>query len=435
MLISSSGILMDTLRQHHLLTPSQLADLPQLAQGRCGAARMLAKTLIQRGWLSVYQVNQLLAGHGHELAIGPYHVLDKLGQGGLSSVYKAKHNENQSLVAIKMIKAEVFASPEGRKQFLQEVEAMARLDHANIVQFCDADQWNNTFYFAMEYVEGTDLGKVVRLSGALAVHEACDYIRQSALGLQHAYERNLIHRDIKPVNLFLTHVSAPAPSAAAIFATKRELCSPLPLGEGLGARASASNPTMQMKPLIKILDWGLASLRSPNGLTSEQMTDNVGKSIVGTADYLSPEQARNANTVDIRGDIYSLGCSFYYLLTGQAPFPDGTLMQKILQHQQAEPRTIDSFRGDVPSGVTAIVKRMMAKQPEERFQTPASVNLALLPFARRLPTLGGSGSLPTLKGIYAPTGRDDTPLPPALTLRSKQEAETKTPLASASVAN
>ena len=194
MLISSSGILMDALRQHHLLTPGQLTDLPQLAQGRCGDARMLAKTLIQKGWLSVYQVNQLLTGNGQELVIGPYHVLDKLGQGGLSSVFKAKHHENQSLVAIKMIKAQVFASPEGRQQFLQEVEAMARLDHPNIVQFCDADQWNDTFYFAMEYVEGTDLGKVVRLSGALPVHEACDYIRQSALGLQHAFERNQIGR-------------------------------------------------------------------------------------------------------------------------------------------------------------------------------------------------------------------------------------------------
>jgi serine/threonine protein kinase len=395
---------MDTLRQHHLLTPDQLAELPQLAHGRCGEARVLAKALIQKGWLSVYQVNQLLAGNGHELAIGPYHVLDKLGQGGLSSVYKARHNETQALVAIKIIRAEVFASTEGRQQFLQEVEAMARLDHANIVQFCDADQWQDTFYFAMEYVEGTDLGKVVRLSGALPVQEACDYIRQSALGLQHAFERNLIHRDIKPVNLFLTHISALSPGGSALFATKRE-----PANAPVGAM------TMQMKPLIKILDWGLASLRNPKGLTNEQMIEDVAKSIVGTADYLSPEQARNANLVDIRGDIYSLGCSLYFLLTGQAPFPDGTLMQKIMQHQTVEPRAIEEFRADVPDGVTTIVKRMMAKQPEDRFQTPASVALALLPFARRA-TLGGGSSctLPTLRGKLRQPNRDDTPIPPAL---------------------
>ena len=396
---------MDTLRQHQLLTASQLAELPQLGHGRCADARMVAKALIQKGWLSVYQVNQLLAGNGHELAIGPYQVLDKLGQGGLSSVFKAKHRDNQSLVAIKMIKAEVFASADGRQQFLQEVEAMARLDHPNIVQFCDADQWKDTFYFAMEYVEGTDLGKIVRLTGALPVPEACDFIRQAALGLQHAFERNLIHRDIKPVNLFLTHANVAAPQTTSLFATKRE---------SGGAREPASKMTMQMKPLIKILDWGLASLRSPHGLTNEQVFEGGSKGIIGTADYLSPEQANNANAVDIRGDIYSLGCSLYYLLTGQAPFPDGSLMHKIMQHQTAEPKPIDSFRSDVPIGVVALVKRMMAKSPDERFQTPASVALALMAFARCAPTLSGSGKLPTLKGPYISVGRDDTPLPAVL---------------------
>lgn len=384
MAISSSGILTDSLRQHRLLSADQIAQLPQLAQGRCGDSRLFGKTLIQKGWLSVYQVNQLLTGNGKELAIGPYLVLDKLGQGGLSQVLKARHRETDSLVAIKMIKPEVFASPEGRTQFLQEVEAMARLDHPNVVQFCDADQHEDTFYFAMEYVEGTDLGKVVRLCGALPVPEACDYVRQSALGLQHAYERNLIHRDIKPVNLFLTYVSE---------------------HEGPGAR-----PTIKARPLIKILDWGLASLRSPKGSPGAATLDLIEHSVVGTADYLSPEQARNANAVDIRGDIYSLGCSFYFLLTGQAPFPEGSLMQKILAHQQATPRPIDEFRTDVPAGVAAIVNRMMAKRPEDRFQTPASVALSLLSFTRRT----DSGIVPVLKGALARPNRDDTPLPQAL---------------------
>jgi serine/threonine-protein kinase len=400
MAISSSGMLMDALRQHRLLTPDQLAQLPQLALGRSGNARALAKTLIQKGWLSVYQVNQLLAGECRDLVIGPYHVLEKLGQGGLSSVYKARHRENQTLVAIKLIRAKVFASPEGRQQFLQEVDAMAQLDHANIVQFCDADQWKDTFYFAMEYVEGTDLGKVVRLGGALRVQEACDFIRQSALGLQHAYERNLVHRDIKPVNLYLTHVAAPMPSVSPAFAARREL--------------DTAAITMLMKPLIKILDWGLASLRNPNALTGAQTPEDDGKSIIGTADYLAPEQARNAGAADIRCDIYSLGCSFYYLLTGQAPFPDGSLMQKILQHQTAEPKPIDRFRADVPADVTAILQRMMAKRPEDRFQTPASIALSLAPFARRAKAGAGSGcTLPTLRSTAPPAHRDYTPMPSA----------------------
>ncbi len=406
MLISSSGALMDSLRQHQLLTAAQCAELPQLAQGRCGDARALAKTLIQRGWLSVFQVNQLLFGKGEELIIGPYLVLERLGQGGLSSVFHARHREHDNQVAIKLIKPEVFASPEGRKAFLQEVEAMARLDHANIVQFCDADQWRDTYYFAMEYVEGTDLGKVVRLSGALPVQQACDYIRQSALGLQHAYERNLIHRDIKPVNLFLTQVPLEVRRAAeSLFATRQEQASPAALGKD----------TVLTRPLIKILDWGLASLRSPKGLGEIESSENVAKSLVGTADYLSPEQARNANMVDIRGDIYSLGCSLYFLLTGQAPFPDGSLMQKILQHQTAAPRPIADFRDDVPADVIAIVQRMLAKDPNDRFQTPASAALALLSFARRTASLTGNlGVMPASRPSPTPSVRDDTPLPAAL---------------------
>jgi serine/threonine-protein kinase len=408
MSISSSGVLMDTLREQDLLAPDQLAQLSNSSRDRCGDARAFAKTLIQRGWLSVYQVNQILSGNTAELIIGPYYVLDKLGQGGLSQVYRARHREHGGVVAVKMIKAEVFASAEGRHQFLQEVEAMARLDHENVVQFCDADQWKDTYYFAMEYVDGTDLGKVIRLSGPCAVFEACDFIRQAALGLQHAFERNLIHRDIKPVNLFLTQapIEAPPLAASALFATRND-------------PAPAPAPTMIARTLIKILDWGLASLRNPKGSANDVGNENLEKNIVGTADYLAPEQARNANLADIRSDIYSLGCTFYFLLTGQPPFPEGTLMQKILQHQQAEPKPIADFRDDVPADVIDLIARMMAKEPEDRFQTPASVALALAAFAKQTPGPKSSGKLPILR--IPPTGRDDTPIPPALANQPKPE--------------
>jgi eukaryotic-like serine/threonine-protein kinase len=396
MMISSSGVLMDTLRQQDLLTPEQLAELPRLTKSHCSDARSFAKVLIQRGWLSVYQVNQLLAGNTSDLVIGPYLVLDKLGQGGLSQVFKGRHRESGDLVAVKMIKAEVFADAEGRQQFLQEVEAMARLDHENVVQFCDADQWKDTYFFAMEYVEGTDLGKVIRLSGALPVYEACDCIRQSALGLQHAFERNLIHRDIKPVNLFLTEAPLQIESSGTALVTTR-------------MDPAARGTT---RPLIKILDWGLASLRKPKGKNPEINSESLARNIVGTADYLAPEQARNANVADIRSDIYSLGCTFYFLLTGQPPFPDGTLMQKILHHQQSQPRSITEFRDDVPTDVAELLDRMMAKDPADRIKMPASIALALTPHARRKSGLRKTGRMPTLR--LPPRSRDDTPIPPAL---------------------
>src|SRR5438105_8475294 len=255
----------------------------------------------QRGWLTIYQINQILEGRAKDLVMGPYLIQDRLGQGGLSQVFKARHAQYGWIVALKVIRPEAMADAEGRKQFLHEMEAMARLEHPNIVQFCDLDQAGELFYFAMEFVDGTDLGKHVGLCGPLPVGEACDYVRQAALGLQHAHECNLVHRDVKPVNLFLTYV---------------------PGSKSVGGTGKKTRPVTQ--PLIKILDWGLASLRYPKGQSGPELIQSIAKGIVGTADYLSPEQARNHHAVDIRGDIYSLGCTLYFLLTGQAPFPTGT---------------------------------------------------------------------------------------------------------------
>jgi serine/threonine protein kinase len=395
MTFNSAGTLIDALRSFRLISSEQYQYLQSHVQAKGGDPRPLAKQLVQRGWLTVFQINQLFAGHGKDLAIGAYRVLDRLGQGGLSRVFKAQHVDNDLVVALKVIRPEVLSNPEGRQQFLQEIEAMARLEHPNIVQFCDADQHEDTCYFAMEYVDGIDLGKHVRLSGPSSVREACDFIRQAALGLQHAHERNLVHRDIKPVNLFLMQA---------------------PVGQ---ARAMAAHPghapeRKRTRALIKILDWGLAGLRSPRCIGPQLLVESLSKGLVGTADYLSPEQARNAGTVDIRGDIYSLGCTFYYLLTGQPPFPDGTLMQKILKHQQAAPPAIEAFRDDVPPAVSALLQRMLAKWPEERFQTPAALAMALMPFLRATSQPQAGGLLQNPKEASSDKRKDDTPLPIAL---------------------
>jgi eukaryotic-like serine/threonine-protein kinase len=393
MAIVSSRALFDVLREFSLLSKQQLHEVFCLAKGRCADARSLARALIQRGWFTVFQMNQLLAGNSETLVLGPYQILDRLGKGGQSEVYKARHPEYGWTVALKVVRSELLSTPEAAEQYLLEMESMAQLQHPNIVQFWDVDKAGDVYYCAMEFIEGTDLGKVVRLQGYLSPAQASEYIRQTALGLQHAHEHNLVHRDIKPVNLFLAHQLA-----------------------GAGPpfhNAFRPQPSKEAAPLIKILDWGLASLRPPVAKGDEAQKAGHARNLIGTADYIAPEQAMNPHGVDIRADIYSLGCTFYYLLTGKTPFDGATVMQKILQHQTAEPPPVESLNSDVPPGLAGIVRRMMAKQPKDRFQTPAAVALALSPFCR--------GSLSTTAlprrtvqprpGVERGRPQDDTPMP------------------------
>lgn len=225
------------------------------------------------------------------------------------------------------------------------------------------------------------------LCGRLGVRESCEWVRQAALGLQHAHERNLVHRDIKPVNLFLSQ--APVLEAGRLTDRKKV-------------------PT---RPLIKIIDWGLTAWRYSRSLAS--VAEEAPGGMLGTADYLSPEQAQDPDRVDIRGDLYSLGCTFYFLLTGQPPFPQGNLAQKLMAHKMATPRPLEEFRNDVPAEVSRILGRLLAKQPSERFQTPAALALALQPFAR-VETPATPPLTLTQRRVPGSKGRDDTPLPRAL---------------------
>jgi eukaryotic-like serine/threonine-protein kinase len=348
MFLLSSGALIDLLCRHGLSAPDQLQQLLELVGGRSSDGRALAKLLVHRGLISRYQAVMLIGGRGDELSMGKYRIFDLLGEGGLSRVFLARHADNDWTVALKVIRPEVLTSLAGRQQFMQEMEAMARLDHPNIVQFLDVDQSGNDFFYAMEYVLGADLRRLVRVTGPLPVAVAANFTRQVALGLQHAHERSLVHRDIKPANLYLTNSKNPD-----------------------GTHADDN--------LIKILDWGLSSLRPP-GQRAEQ--EGPANHLLGTIDYMAPEQALNPRAAGIRSDIYSLGCTLYYLLTGQVPFPDGTVPEKLLKHQREEPTPLSNYRKDVPVAFAALMKRMLAKHPEDRFRTPDSLALALAPHAR-----------------------------------------------------
>lgn len=269
-----------------------------------------------------------------------YRIVRLLGVGGMGAVYEAEHLVLHRPVALKVIKPAYTANSAALERFRREVRAAARLSHPNIVATHDAEDAGDTHFLVMEYVEGIDLGRLVQERGPLPVDRACDYVRQAALGLQYAFEQGMVHRDLKPHNLMRTPDDR-----------------------------------------VKILDFGLARFASEAaeaaGLTSTGI-------VLGTADYIAPEQADNAHQADIRSDIYSLGCTLYHLLAGQPPFPTGTPLQKVMAHANKKPQPLTELRDDLPEELMPVLERMIAKNPKDRYQTPAEVALALEPFTRAI---------------------------------------------------
>ncbi|MCS6852307.1 MAG: protein kinase [Gemmataceae bacterium] len=352
------GNLVAVLSELPLLDGVQLEELTRTLQARFPDPQELAVELIRRGWITSYQVEQIIQGKGTDLVLGQYVLLDKLGEGGMGQVFKARHRIMNRVVALKVIRSECLQNPTSIRRFQREIQAVAKLAHPNVVLAYDADQVGNTHFLVMEYVEGLDLARFVERRGPLPVGLACEFIRQAACGLEHAHEHGLIHRDIKPSNLLVTHQPASTLRAAG----------------GLGPVPS--------RWLVKILDLGLARLRSDlsdhdEGLTA--LTQQGG--VVGTPDYMAPEQARDSRTVDIRADLYSLGGTLHYLLTGRVPFPGGTVGEKLYRHWCEEPTPVESLRPEVPPEISAIVRRLLAKKPEERYSRPVELAAALAPWS------------------------------------------------------
>lgn len=340
--------LLQLIRQGGFLSDSKLNELVLAdVQGRFPEPSVLAQELQAHHGFTPYQLGELLSGRGQNLMVGPYLLMERLGEGGAGQVFKARHQKMNRIVALKLIRKELLTDADVVGRFYREIQVLSRLDHPNVVHAFDAGPAGPTHFLAMEFVEGTDLGKLVKQGGPLPVLQACAHIRQAALGLQHAYERGLVHRDIKPHNLIMS------------------------VRDGL----------------IKVADLGLARL--PRAMNEEAAAVLTGvarttgtltpenAAMIGTLDYLAPEQALDFHKADIRADIYSLGCTFYYLLTSQSPVAGGTLAEKLLRHQQAEPPPVEQFRKDVPAGLAAVLAKMLAKRPEDRYQTPAEVATAL----------------------------------------------------------
>ncbi len=298
--------------------------------------------------LSAFQARKFLAGKTAELFFGPYIISDRLGEGGMGRVYRARHARLGREVALKVIRPNLLANPIIRGRYEREARAAAKLVHPNIVQLIDADEFAGRSYLAMEFVDGVDLARLVANYGVLSVPEACEYIRQASLGLQHAHEHGFVHRDIKPSNIVVS-------------------------GERHIPRAHGPAH-------VKVLDMGLirGGFEEMEGGTDLTRDGTV----VGTPDYMAPEQARNSSTVDHRADLYALGCTFYVLLTRDPPFIGGNALDKLFKHQTDQPRPLQAVRPDVPAGLAQIVARLMAKKPEQRFASAAELAAYLVPFTR-----------------------------------------------------
>jgi eukaryotic-like serine/threonine-protein kinase len=349
--------------------PAAQRSIQELCQQHSADARGLARELLTRDWVTAYQVNALFAGKGSQLVVGPYVVLERLGEGGMGQVFKARHRHNQNIVALKVIRPERVANPISVSRYHREVQAAQQMNHPNIVRAFESDQANGTYYLAMEFIKGVDLLSFVKHRGPLPVSQACQLLAETAQGLQHIHEHGLVHRDIKPGNLFLEEVGGSLEESAGDKPTTN-----LQLRSALRASRTA-------RYQIRIVDLGLARLCEQDLRALDGQLDLTQEgAVVGTADYMAPEQARDSREADIRSDIYALGCTFYFALTGQVPFPGGTAIEKMLHHQLDEPAPIEKFRPDLPAELAAVLRRMMAKQPAERLQTPAEVAAAVAPW-------------------------------------------------------
>jgi eukaryotic-like serine/threonine-protein kinase len=333
---------LDLLRESRLLPEQQVGEIAREFGGN-DPTQAIASSLISRGLLTPFQARRLAEGQARGLTLGQYRLLEEAGQGGFGRVYKALHAVMGRVVAVKVISPQAAEEARARTWFKREVQAATQLYHPNIVMAYDANEADGLLFLVMEYVDGSDLETLVRKQGPLPIGLACEMMRQAGRALQYAHERGLVHRDIKPANLLI----------------------PRPRGTP-AAETPADTP-----PVVKVVDFGLARLhRSVNANSLPSQTE---KRFVGTPDYVSPEQVRNASAVDIRSDLYSLGCTFYYALTGRKPFHGESVFEVVVKHLEEEPPPLESVRPEIPAAVSAVVRRLMAKDPAKRFQAPVDL--------------------------------------------------------------
>lgn len=329
-LVRKSGLVPED-KLDELLSRHRVTGTPQTTD-------QAAAQLVRDSLLTYFQAKQIKFGRYKRFTIGSkYRLLELIGAGGMGAVYLCEHTLMKRLVALKVLPTEKLDDQSNLERFYREARAVAALDHPNIVRAYDIDQYDKLHFLVMEYVDGHSLQEIVaRYAMEKKLYDpirAAHYIAQAAVGMQHAHELGMVHRDIKPGNLLLDRSG-----------------------------------------VIKVLDMGLARFFNKQQDSVTEKYDD--KCVLGTADYLAPEQAVT-NVVDVRADIYSLGGTLYFMLTGQTPFPEGTIAAKLVAHQTREPRAVETFRTDVPAGILAVLRKMMEKKAEDRYQQPIEVAEAL----------------------------------------------------------
>jgi serine/threonine protein kinase len=347
-----------------LLDPAARTTLPHLVEKFATPARIVHE-LLRRGSLTPFQAKRVIDGAPAELLFANYVLLNQIGEGGMGRVFKARQRNFERIVALKVLRRECLTNAKVVKRFRREIEILGSLrPNPHIVRAFDSDRWEDQYYIVMECIDGHDLARRVKRQGPMPVVSAVDYARQACLGLQHAHEAGLVHRDIKPANLLVS----------------RGTCG---------------------KEIVKILDLGLARWTELANDAGGNLT--AAGSLMGTPDFLAPEQARDPSGCDIRADLYALGCTLYYLIAGRIPFPQGGVTERVLQHATADAEPMATVRKQklsenarrtnrqpteeelaVPTEVEAMVRRLMAKRPENRFETPAEAAAALADMLLRI---------------------------------------------------
>lgn len=346
-----------------LLTGEQLDELRAHVFPKCRDWNILLPELVFRDWLTPYQASMLAKGKGRDLKLGSYILKESLGEGGMGRIYRAEHCKLRTPAALKILRKSQAKNPAAMSRFLREIRALASLRHPHIVHALDADYAGGRIFCVMEYVPGVDLGHLVKQQGVLSWETAARYAFQIALALQYVSAAGLIHRDIKPNNIQVT----------------------------------------QDGQNVKLLDLGLARFERWDLNEDEGGVTQMGM-MIGTPNYISPEQIRDSRSADIRSDLYSLGCTLYYMLTGRPPFESGDTVSALQKQLSEDAIPVEALRPDVPPPLASIVRILMRKKPRDRYQYPGELVEALRPFVTAPGDTLTDAASPTCSGlpVYLP---------------------------------